>query len=101
MVLFLHNRYRTTGGEERVVEDLLALVRERLGEQAELLGRDSATLARAGAAAGLLRGGSRPEEVARASSCTYTSTGSSARSACASRAERNAPAATGVTRCRG
>ena len=27
MVLFLHNRYRTTGGEERVVEDLLALVR--------------------------------------------------------------------------
>ena len=26
MVLFLHNRYRTTGGEERVVEDLLALV---------------------------------------------------------------------------
>ena len=66
MVLFLHNRYRTTGGEERVVEDLLALVREQLGEQAELLGRDSATLARAGAAVGLLRGGSRPEEVARA-----------------------------------
>ena len=47
MVLFLHNRYRTTGGEERVVEDLLALVREQLGEQAELLGRDSATLGRA------------------------------------------------------
>ncbi len=37
MVLFLHNRYRTTGGEERVVEDLMALVREQLGEQAELL----------------------------------------------------------------
>jgi glycosyltransferase involved in cell wall biosynthesis len=66
MVLFLHNRYRTTGGEERVVEDMLALVREQLGERAELLGRDSATLARAGAAAALLRGGSRPEEVARA-----------------------------------
>src|ERR1700721_2736986 len=66
MVLFRHNRSRTPGGEERVVEDLLALVREQLGEQAELLGRDSATLARAGAAVGLLRGGSRPEEVARA-----------------------------------
>jgi glycosyltransferase involved in cell wall biosynthesis len=66
MVLFLHNRYRTTGGEERVVEDLLALVREQLGERAELLDRDSATLSRANAAAALLRGGSRPEEVARA-----------------------------------
>ncbi len=66
MVLFLHNRYRTTGGEERVVEDLMALVREQLGEPAELLGRDSATLGRAGAVAGLLRGGSEPEEVARA-----------------------------------
>ena len=44
MVLFLHNRYRTTGGEERVVEDLLGLVREQLGEDAELLERDSATL---------------------------------------------------------
>ena len=31
MILFLHNRYRTTGGEERVVEDLLWLVREHLG----------------------------------------------------------------------
>ena len=46
MVLFLHNRYRTTGGEERVVEDLLWLVREHLGEQAELLARDSAALGR-------------------------------------------------------
>jgi glycosyltransferase involved in cell wall biosynthesis len=66
MVLFLHNRYRTTGGEERVVEDLLWLVREHLGEQAELLERDSATLGRGGAALGLLRGGLEPEEVARA-----------------------------------
>ena len=31
MVLFLHNRYRTTGGEERVVDELLKLVRDRLG----------------------------------------------------------------------
>ena len=47
MVLFLHNRYRTTGGEERAVEDLMWLVRERLGEPAELLARDSAGLGRA------------------------------------------------------
>ena len=31
MILLLHNRYRTTGGEERVVDDLLWLVREHLG----------------------------------------------------------------------
>jgi glycosyltransferase involved in cell wall biosynthesis len=64
MVLFLHNRYRTTGGEERAVEDLLSLVRERLGEDAELLGRDSSEIGRAGAALGLLRGGSHPDRVA-------------------------------------
>src|SRR3954454_8687431 len=46
VVLFLHNRYRTTGGEERVVADLLWLVREHLHEDAELLERDSATLGR-------------------------------------------------------
>jgi glycosyltransferase involved in cell wall biosynthesis len=66
MVLFLHNRYRTTGGEERAVEDLVWLVREHLGETAELLTRDSASLARARAAAGLLRGGLAPAEVAAA-----------------------------------
>jgi glycosyltransferase involved in cell wall biosynthesis len=66
MILFLHNRYRTTGGEERAVEDLLWLVRTEMGEGAELLARDSATLGRAGAAAGLLRGGLAPAEVARA-----------------------------------
>ncbi len=66
MVLFMHNRYRTTGGEERVVEDLLALVRGQLGEPAELLQRDSAALGRARAAIGLLRGGLEPGEVARA-----------------------------------
>jgi len=66
MVLFLHNRYRTTGGEERAVEDLMWLVREHLGETAELLTRDSASLARARAAAGLLRGGLAPAEVAAA-----------------------------------
>lgn len=66
MVLFLHNRYRTTGGEERTVEDLMWLVREHLHEPAELLARDSATLGRAGAALGLLRGGLGPGDVARA-----------------------------------
>jgi glycosyltransferase involved in cell wall biosynthesis len=66
MVLFLHNRYRTTGGEERVVEDLMRLVREQLGEPAELLMRDSGTTGRARAAAGLLRGGLEPAEVVRA-----------------------------------
>jgi glycosyltransferase involved in cell wall biosynthesis len=66
MVLFLHNRYRTTGGEERTVADLVWLVREHLGEPAELLARDSAALGRIRAAVGLLRGGLQPEEVTRA-----------------------------------
>lgn len=64
VILFLHNRYRTTGGEERVVDDLLWLVREQLGEEAALLSRDSADLARGRAAGALLRGGLRPDEVA-------------------------------------
>jgi glycosyltransferase involved in cell wall biosynthesis len=66
VILFLHNRYRTTGGEERAVDDLLWLVRERLGEDAELLARDSRVVGRGSAAAGLLGGGLRPEQVARA-----------------------------------
>src|SRR5947209_15001573 len=66
MVLFRHNRYRTTGGEERVVRDLMWLVREELGEPAELLERESAGLDVANAALGLLRGGLRPGEVAKA-----------------------------------
>jgi glycosyltransferase involved in cell wall biosynthesis len=66
MVLFLHNRYRTTGGEERVVEDLMRLVGEQLGERVELLGRDSASLSRGQAAVGLLRGGINPKDVERA-----------------------------------
>ncbi|HWX73820.1 MAG TPA: glycosyltransferase, partial [Solirubrobacteraceae bacterium] len=66
MVLFLHNRYRTTGGEERVVDELLALVRGRLREPAELLTRDSAQVGGARAAVGLLRGGLSPRDVAKA-----------------------------------
>src|SRR4051812_16412219 len=66
MVLFLHNRYRTTGGEERAVEDFLLLVREQLGEDAELLTRDSAGMSSARAALGLMRGGLGADEVGAA-----------------------------------
>ena len=66
MVLFLHNRYRTTGGEEQVVDDLAWLVRERLGEDARVLAISSAELSRRRAAAGLLRGGLDPGPVERA-----------------------------------
>jgi glycosyltransferase involved in cell wall biosynthesis len=66
VVLFLHNRYRTTGGEERAVADLMALVRGRLGEDAELLERDSAVIGAPRAAVGLLRGGLAPGDVAAA-----------------------------------
>ena len=64
MVLFLHSRYRVTGGEERVVDDLAWLVQQHMGEPVELLTRDSAGLGRARAAAGLLRGGLDPGQVA-------------------------------------
>ena len=66
MILLLHNRYRHPGGEERAVDDLAWLIREQLGEDVEVLERDSAALGRARAAAGLLRGGLAPDEVARA-----------------------------------
>ena len=66
MILFLHNRYRTTGGEERALADLLWLVHEHLGEDAELLTRDSAAIGRVRAAAGLLGGGLAPDQVTAA-----------------------------------
>ena len=66
MILLLHNRYRTLGGEERVVDELLGLIPEQLGEPAELLGRDSAALTRSQAARGMLRGGLDPDEVGAA-----------------------------------
>jgi glycosyltransferase involved in cell wall biosynthesis len=65
MILFLHSRYRVTGGEERVVEDLAWLVREHLGEPVETMTRDSAALSRARAAAGLLGGGLDATRVAQ------------------------------------
>jgi glycosyltransferase involved in cell wall biosynthesis len=66
VILFLHHRYRTTGGEERVVDDLAWLVREHLGEDVEVLQRDSAEISGARAAAGLLRGGLDSTQVADA-----------------------------------
>jgi glycosyltransferase involved in cell wall biosynthesis len=70
MVLFLHSRYRTPGGEERVVEDLAWLVREQLHEPVRVLTRqpiEGATArGRRRAAAGLLYGGLAPREVAAA-----------------------------------
>jgi glycosyltransferase involved in cell wall biosynthesis len=66
VVLFLHNRYRTTGGEERAVDEFAWVVRQRLGEPIQVLARDSGELDRRGAALALLRGGSDPDAVADA-----------------------------------
>lgn len=66
MILFMHNRYRTTGGEERAVEDFMWLVEEELREPVRLLSRDSSTVSKGRAAAALLRGGERSREVAAA-----------------------------------
>jgi len=66
LILLLHNRYRIPGGEERAVEDLAWLVRTELGEDAEVLERESAGLGSGRAALGLLRGGLAPDDVAAA-----------------------------------
>jgi glycosyltransferase involved in cell wall biosynthesis len=66
VILIVHNRYRVAGGEERAVDDLAWLLRERLGEEVELLTRDSAALGRPRAAIALLRGGLDPDDVAAA-----------------------------------
>ncbi len=65
-VLVLHMRYRTTGGEERAVDDLTWLAGVHLGEQVQTMTQDSAQLGRLGAAQGILRGGLAPDEVATA-----------------------------------
>jgi glycosyltransferase involved in cell wall biosynthesis len=64
VILFLHHRYRVLGGEEQAVAELAWIVREHLGEDAEVLQRDSSTIGPVAAAAGLLGGGLRPEHVA-------------------------------------
>lgn len=66
MILFLHHRYRTRGGEERAVDDLAWLAQSYLGERVQRLERDSAATTRPAAAVGLLRGGLRPDEVGEA-----------------------------------
>jgi glycosyltransferase involved in cell wall biosynthesis len=64
-VLLVHNRYRVEGGEERSVELQLAALR-RAGVPHRLLERRSSEAGRARAAAALLRGGEREQEVAAA-----------------------------------
>jgi glycosyltransferase involved in cell wall biosynthesis len=64
-VLLLHNRYRAAGGEERVVDELDALLRSR-GHAVARLERDSEATGRLQAARGLLRGGLEPGDVAKA-----------------------------------
>jgi glycosyltransferase involved in cell wall biosynthesis len=66
VILLLHNRYRTRGGEERTVEALSRVIRDELGEETELLERDSAAAGRLTAARGLLRGGLDPAGVGAA-----------------------------------
>jgi glycosyltransferase involved in cell wall biosynthesis len=66
VILLLHHRYRHPGGEERAVEDIAWLVRAHLGEDAEVLTRDSAATGGRDAALGLLRGGLAADEVAAA-----------------------------------
>jgi glycosyltransferase involved in cell wall biosynthesis len=66
VILQLHHRYRHAGGEERAVADLVWLIRTELGEDAELLERESDGVGRGRAALGLLAGGLRPGEVADA-----------------------------------
>jgi glycosyltransferase involved in cell wall biosynthesis len=61
----LHNRYRAGGGEERVVDELEALLRAR-GHAVARLERDSEEAGSARAAHGLLRGGLDPGDVAAA-----------------------------------
>jgi len=64
-VLLLHNRYRFAGGEERVVDELEALLAAH-GHAVARLERDSEQASDARAARGLLRGGVDPGDVAKA-----------------------------------
>jgi glycosyltransferase involved in cell wall biosynthesis len=66
MILVIHNRYRTLGGEERAVEDLAWLIRSELGEAAAVLERGSEGLREVRAAAGLIGGGLRPAAIGEA-----------------------------------
>jgi glycosyltransferase involved in cell wall biosynthesis len=62
VILILHNRYRTTGGEERAVAELAALLGRR-GHAVEVLERSSDAIGRGRAALGLLGGGLDPDSI--------------------------------------
>jgi glycosyltransferase involved in cell wall biosynthesis len=62
VILILHNRYRTTGGEERAVAEQAALLSRR-GHAVEVLERSSDAVGRARAALGLLGGGLDPDAI--------------------------------------
>jgi glycosyltransferase involved in cell wall biosynthesis len=65
VILLLHNRYRTTGGEERAVAEIAALLGRR-GHEVEVLERSSEAVGRGKAALGLLGGGLDPDAIGRA-----------------------------------
>jgi glycosyltransferase involved in cell wall biosynthesis len=62
-VLILHNRYRAEGGEERAVQETVALLR-RHGHAAALLERDSGSVGAPRAGWAMLAGGEDPAAVA-------------------------------------
>jgi len=62
VILLLHNRYRTTGGEERAVAEIAALLSRR-GHTVEVLERSSGAVGRGRAALGMLGGGLDPDAV--------------------------------------
>ncbi|MSX01842.1 MAG: glycosyltransferase [Actinobacteria bacterium] len=64
MILLLHNRYRTLGGEERVVDELARLIPQQLGEEVTRFESSSADISAAQAAVGLVRGGLNPDALA-------------------------------------
>ena len=65
MILLLHNRYRRSGGEERAVAEIAALLARR-GHQVEVLERSSEAVGRGKAAFGLLAGGLDPGAIGAA-----------------------------------
>jgi glycosyltransferase involved in cell wall biosynthesis len=64
-VLLLHNRYRSTGGEERAVGETAELLSRR-GHHVEVLERSSSESRRLRAAGSMLAGGVDPDEVTAA-----------------------------------
>jgi glycosyltransferase involved in cell wall biosynthesis len=65
VILLLHNRYRRSGGEERAVAEIAALLARR-GHDVEVLERSSEAVGRARAAYGMLAGGLDPDAIGAA-----------------------------------